>query len=59
LHVTSGSSLLKESRTKANAFERCRAAARRVNHRVIHQLQGIKLKDPSISIKVPGVPVAC
>ena len=32
----------KESRTKANAFERCEATARRVNHRVIHKLPGIK-----------------
>jgi hypothetical protein len=30
-----------ESRTKANAFERCEATARRVNHAVIHQLPGI------------------
>ncbi|EIZ93082.1 hypothetical protein SEEN539_10471 [Salmonella enterica subsp. enterica serovar Newport str. CVM 21539] len=33
-----------ESRTKAKAFERCEATARRVNHEVIHKLPGIKLQ---------------
>ncbi|MFS9879445.1 hypothetical protein WKV47_12885, partial [Salmonella enterica] len=37
-----------ESRTKAKAFERCEATARRVNHEVIHKLPGIKLSSKPV-----------
>ncbi len=37
-----------ESRTKAKAFERCEATARRVNQEVIHKLPGIKLSSKPV-----------